>query len=131
MIKVIYNPDGTIKTFFEGDANWQLEDGESLLELPTTFEEYAARFVLSCQGKTCQTIYVPVGAPPVEVQISAPGQASVDVDVNGQAQTVPLSAGVGTLTLPTEAPALFALAPTDRVAFCMAGCGSILVVVQD
>lgn len=131
MISIIYNPDGSIKTFAEDVSDLQLLPGETVGELPVTFEEYAARFVLSHNGQPCQTVFARVGDAPVQVQVSAPGFTSVAVDVNGTPQTVELTNGTGTLTLPTDAPGRFALSPTDSTAFCRAGWGSLLVVIQD
>lgn len=131
MISIIYNPDGSIKTFAENVADVQLQPGEKVEDLPVTFEEFAARFVLSHNGMPCQTVYAHVGDAPVQVQVSAPGFSSVAVDVNGTPQTVELTNGTGTLTLPTDAPGRFALSPSDGTAFCRAGWGSLLVVIQD
>lgn len=131
MISIVHNPDGTIKTFADNVADVQLLPGETVEELPVTFEEFAARFVLSHNGQPCQTVFLCVGDAPVQVQVSAPGFTSVAIDVNGTPQTVELTNGSGTLTLPTDAPGRFALSPADRVAFCQAGWGSLLVVIQE
>lgn len=131
MISIVYNSDGTIKTFAEDVSDLQLLPGETVAELPLTFEEFASRFVLSHNGQPCQTVFARVGDAPVQVQVSAPGFSSVAVDVNGTPQTVELINGTGTLTLPTDAPCRFSLTPADSIALCRAGCGSLLVVVQE
>jgi hypothetical protein len=129
MINVIYDPSGEIRYYVESTEGLILEPGETIQEINVTFEEFAARFTLSHKGQTCQTVYAHAGDPPVEINVTAPGYASASVDVNGQAQTIPLTNGAGTLFIPTSAPGRFALAPTDRRAFCAAGNGSILVVI--
>lgn len=131
MISIIYNPDGTIKTFAEEFSDLQLLAGETTADLPITFEEFAARFVLSHNGQPCLTVYARVGDAPVQVQVSVPDHTSVAVDVNGTPQNVELTNGTGVLILPTDAPGRFSLTPADRVAFCQAGWGSLLVVIED
>ena len=131
MISIVYNSDGTIKTFAEDVSDLQLLPGETVAELPLTFDEFAARFVLSHNGQPSQTVYARKGDAPVQVQVSAPGFSTVAVDVNGTPQTVELTNGSGTLTLPTDASSRFSLTPADCVAFCRAGGGSLLVVVQE
>lgn len=131
MISIVYNADGTIKNYAENNDDLCLMPGESIVELPITFEEFAARFVLSHNGQPCLTVYARTGDAPVQVQVSAPGNTSVAVDVNGTPQTVELTNGTGTLTLPTDTPGRFSLTPADRVAFCQAGRGSLLIVIED
>lgn len=130
MTTLIYNPDGTIKNFVSSIEGLELQPGETTLESPLSFAEYAARFSLSHNGQTCQTVFAHVGDAPVEIEVSAPGQSTVDVDVNGQVQTVPLSNGRGILAIPTDTPGPIPLAPADRRTFCAAGDGSLLVVLS-
>jgi len=130
MTYIIFNPDGTIKSFAESNEGAVLEPGEACTESPLSFQEVAALFELSHNGQTCQTVYAHVGDPAVEVTVRAPGQTTVEVGVNGTAQTVQLTNGAGTLTLPTTAPIAYALAPADRHKFCIAGAGSLCIIVS-
>ncbi len=130
MIHVIYDQNGVIKYYVESIEGLELQPGETLEEINVTFEEFAARFTLSHNGQTCLIVYAHVGDPAVEIAVTAPGYSAASVDVNGQPQTVPLINGAGTLIIPTTAPGRFTLAPTDRHAFCAAGNGSLLVVIE-
>lgn len=131
MTYILYNPDGSIKTFMDNIANVSLQEGEMFATSPLSFEEYAAQFELSVKGATCITVFAHVGDPAEEVAISAPGNESVSVDINGEPQLIQLESGRGTLTLPTTAPAEFILTPTDKHTFCPAGAGSICIKIDE
>ena len=129
MTYILYNKDHTIKTFMDFIADVHLEEGETFSVTSDTFVQYAALFVLSHAGVPCMTVYAKVGDPAVVIDVSAPGNAEVSVDVNNSAQVVTLTDGKGSLTLPTDTAGNYLVAPTDRQAFCSAGTGSILVIV--
>lgn len=129
MTYVLYNPDHTIKTFMEYIADVPLAPGETFALSSLSFEEYAAQFVLSCEGQSCCTVYTQVGAPAVVIDVSAPGLSSVDVAVNGQAQTVSLTNGKGSFTLDTSTPQEYRIEPADCTRFCPAGASSLAVII--
>jgi len=129
MTYIIYNSDHTIKTFMDYIADVPLAPGETFALTGQAFEEYAARFVLSCKGTSCNTVYAHVGDPALEIDVSAPGQETVAVNVNGEPQTVPLTDGQGSFTLATDTPCTYLIGPADRQTFCAAGSGALLVVI--
>jgi hypothetical protein len=131
MTYILYNPDRSIKTFMDTIDDVVLAEGETWAYIDQSFEEYAARFVLSHGGNTCLNVYAKVGDAELLIDIRAPGNESVSVDVNGQAQEVALTEGKGSIHIPTDAAGAYFLAPTDRQNFCAAGCGSLLVTVQE
>jgi hypothetical protein len=130
MTYIVHNPDGTIKTFMDTIADLPLAPGETVEQSNLSFEDYAALFVLSHNGQECQTVYVHVGDAPVLIDVSVPGVETVSVDVNDQAQFVSLTNGRGSLTITTETPGAFTLAPSDRRTYSKAGSGSLIVIVQ-
>jgi hypothetical protein len=129
MTYIIYNPDSSIKTFLDQIEDTVLAPGETAEQSELSFQEYAERFVLSHDGMSCMTGIAHMGDPEVVIDVSAPGVETVFVDINGVANFVSLSNGRGSLTLPTSAPASFALAPSDRHTYSAAGSGGLLVLV--
>jgi hypothetical protein len=129
MTYIIYNPDGSIKTFMDIIADVPLAPGETVEQSDLSFEDYGARFVLNHNGLACQTVFAHVDDADIVIDVSAPGVESLSVDVNDQAQFVSLTNGKGSLTLPTTTPGAFALAPSDRHAYTKAGSGSLIVIV--
>lgn len=131
MTYIIYNSDRTIKTYLERIDDVVLQDGETFKKIDQEFEEYASRFVISCEGQTCLAIRRKVGADPVVIEISAPGYTEVSISVAGSPQSVTLTEGKGSISLPTDSPGRYAIEPADRTLFCAAGNGSLLVVVEN
>ncbi len=129
MTYVIYNPDGTIKTFMDTIADVPLAPGETVEQSELSFADYAARFVLSHNGQESQTVFAHVGEAAVVIDVSVPGVETVSVDVNDQAQFVSLINGRGSLTITADTPGSFTLAPSDRHKYSKAGSGSLLVIV--
>jgi hypothetical protein len=130
MITVIRNADGTIKTFSENPENdFVFTNGETIEYIDTTFTAYAARFVLSCLGKSAETVRVRVGDPQPQVQISCPGQSNVAVDINGTTETLPLNLGKAQIMLSTALPGVFIIQPADRRAYPAGGQGLLIVEV--
>jgi hypothetical protein len=129
MTYVLFNPDGTIKSYSQSVEGLVLAPGESYVESSLSMEDYAARFAISHQGMCAATVYAQIGDEPIEVEVSAPGMSTVSVDVNGIPQTVQLTNGRGTILIPTTQAMVFQLSPTDRRTCCAAGNGSINVWV--
>jgi hypothetical protein len=129
MTYIIYNPNGTIKTFMDTIEDVPLAPGETVEQSALSFENYAARFVLSHNGEPSLTVRAHVGDPAIVIDVSAPGVETIAVDMNGEQQFVSLSNGQGSITLPTTTPGTFALAPSDRHTYSPAGSGSLCVIV--
>lgn len=129
MIYIIRNADGTIKSFAQVGEDMILPPGETMELNPCSFVEYAQRFMLSCQGKSAQLVTAKIGDPPLTVQVECPGQASVDLDVNGTIETVTLTNGTGQIQLSTQVPGLFIIQPADRHTYATAGNGLLTVEV--
>ncbi|MBP9041530.1 MAG: hypothetical protein KBF64_07130 [Anaerolineaceae bacterium] len=131
MITLIRSKDGTIKTFsprpFEG---YNLALGESIELVDTTFEEFAQRFVVSCMGVSGETLSVKQGSPDLIVNITAPGQSTVDVDINGSIETLTPIDGGFQVVLSTDVPGVFVIQPADRKKFCAAGQGLLVIEVN-
>lgn len=131
MIYILYNPDGTIKTYMQNASDVVLAPGEIYTSSPLSMDQYAARFVLSHQGRSCYTITAHVGDPAILIDVSAPGCDSVSVNVNGEEKIVNLSEGKGVIELETAKAGTFFLRPTNRRQFCSAGKGQLTVEVMD
>ncbi len=130
MISVIRAKDGTIKTYSASPFDhYNFALGETIELIDTTFEEYAQRFMLSCMGKSGETVQVRQGDPLVVVDVSCPGAYTVDVDVNGSIETLTPTNGAAQITLSTEVPGLFVIQPADRTRYCAAGVGLLVVEV--
>jgi hypothetical protein len=131
MTFILYNPDGTIKTFMTYIADVPLAAGETYTETEESFEEVAAKFALSHFGEGCVTVRAHTGDPDIVIDVCATGLQSVSVDVNGDPHIVPLINDHGSITIPTNAPGTFALAPTDKRTFAAAGSGYLVVLVTE
>jgi len=129
MIYIIRNPDGTIKTFAQVGEDMILLPGETMELNSSSFVEYAQRFMLGCQGKTAQLVTAKIGDPLLIVEVQCPGQTSVDLDVNGTVETVPLTNGIGQIQLSTQVPGIFILQPADRQTYAAAGNGLLTLEV--
>jgi hypothetical protein len=130
MITIIRSADQTIKSFCAGaEPTCDTTSGESVEYLNTDFNEYANRLILSALGKTGVTLSLPQGEGGVNVNVSCPGHASIDLVMNGVTQTVALVNGAGEFALSTETAGVYVIAPADRTAFCAAGNGLLCVEV--
>jgi hypothetical protein len=132
MISIVKDKDGNIKTFSESlleDYNKSL--GESIELLNTTLQEYSRRFMLSIEGITGQTFSIGMSEFDLTVIVSTNlDLVSVDVDINGVTETIPLTEGKGHIILSTYNPGTFIITPADRKTFCAAGNGLLVVEVQ-
>jgi hypothetical protein len=131
MTYILYKSDHTIKGFMDYIADVPLAPGESFATSPLMFEQYAELFVLSHNGQTCCAVEAHVGDDPVLIDVSAPGQSSIQLSVGNDIQTVHLTDGKGTLTLATDRAARIPITAADRTTFCPAGEGSLLVIIED
>jgi hypothetical protein len=130
MITIIRNPDGSIKTYAEQpDTAKNLLPGETLELVDYTFEEYSRRLVISCFGKSGETMQVARYSGDVSVEVNCPGEISVSLDINGLKETLPLINGKAALILGTEVPGTYTIQPADRVKYCAAGQAVLIIEV--
>lgn len=131
MISIIRDKDGNIKTFSNSilqDYNKSL--GESTELINTTLLEYSQRFMLSVDGISGQTFTIGMSEFDLTVLVSTNlDLVSVDVDINGVIETIPLTEGKGHIILSTYNPGTFIITPADRKTFCAAGNGLLVVEV--
>lgn len=83
--------------------------------------------ILSCAGKSGETLRVARGSGDLVVELSCPDQTLVVIDINGSVESLPLINGKAALLLGTEETGVFILKPADEVKYCAAG-QSILVI---
>ncbi|MGD0707583.1 MAG: hypothetical protein ABSA51_03925 [Anaerolineaceae bacterium] len=121
MIYLIRNADGTLKTFMEQGSDCVLAPGETLELQPGNFADYAARLRLSVDGISGEMVQRQQGSGDVTVQVACPGQAAIDLEVNGLTESVALTNGTGQLVLSADAPGTFEVRPADRALYCAAG----------
>lgn len=131
MISIIRDKDGNIKTFSNSilqDYNKSL--GESTELINTTLLEYSQRFMLSVDGISGQTFTIGMSEFDLTILVSTNlDLVSVDVDINGVIETIPLTEGKGHIILSTYNPGTFIITPADRKTFCAAGNGLLVVEV--
>ncbi|GAP22248.1 hypothetical protein [Leptolinea tardivitalis] len=131
MTVVIRNAQGDIKTFMEQDAGTVLETGETIEEIATPFTQYAHRLRLLVDGRGGELVKARAGIGTVIVQVECPGQESVQININGMVESVPLTDGLGAVTLSCETAGTFVLAPVDRKTYCAAGEAVCVVEVEE
>jgi hypothetical protein len=132
MTVVIRGNAGEIKTFMESASGYVPEPGETIEEVPVPFAEYARRLRLSVDGRSGETVRVPVGVGPVTVRVECPGEKAVSLLVNVEEREVALEDGAGSIMLPCDAAGRFVIAPADRVVYCAAGeAVSVVEVMQN
>lgn len=129
MIYILRNSDGTIKTYSERADLMHPIPGETLDLLPCSLVEFSKSFFLSCQGKSAELVTARVGDPDLTVEISCPGCASVQLDINGTLESVTLAEGAGQIQLSTAVPGVFILQPADRRTYPAAGNGLLTIEV--
>ncbi|NPV75318.1 MAG: hypothetical protein HPY59_02980 [Anaerolineae bacterium] len=128
---VIRNADASIAFFAEKASDLVLAPGQVVEELQMSFAQYANRLVLSVQGLSGQTVSFPAGEGEVIVQVSCPGQASVDLQINDLVETVTLTGGAGELILSCQNPGVFVIQPANRQLYPAAGSSLLAVVVEE
>ena len=122
MISIIRARDGAIKTYSERPhSGYNLALDESVEQMDVEFNTYAQRFTLSCGGRSGETLSVAQGSGDLLVELSCPGESTVDVDINGLVDTLAVVNGKAQLTLSTDVPGVFLLQPADRKRYCAAG----------
>jgi len=121
MTVVIRGSAGEIKTFMESALGYVPEPGETLEEVALPFTEYARRLRLSVDGRSGETIQVPLSPGTITVRVECPGEDSVSLRVNDEVKEVALADGLGNLALPRDVPGRYVIAPADRMKFCAAG----------
>lgn len=131
MVYLLLHPDGSIKTVAQRGGDFVLQAGERIQPLDVRWEEYLARFVLSCNGVSGQTVFAPINSGDLTVEVSCPGRSSVEVRVNDQTVGVALENGKGTLILSTAQAGTFLLQPADTKEFAPCGNAILTIEVQD
>ena len=131
MISIIRDKDGNIKTFSNSILqDYNKSQGESTELINTTLLEYSQRFMLSVDGISGQTFTIGMSEFDLTILVSTNlDLVSVDVDINGVIETIPLTEGKGHLILSTYNPGTFIITPADRKTFCAAGNGLLVVEV--
>jgi len=127
---VLKNKEGHLLTYGETSFPYNAEKGETLAFVEQSMAEYSRRLVLSHKGSACFTVEAHQGDPAVVIDVSTTlDLPSVDLEVNGQLQTIPLVGGKGKLELSTAKPGVFIIRPADRKTFCSAGSSVIVLEV--
>lgn len=121
MTIIIRNAMGEIKTFMETDGGTILDAGETREEIAVPFGVFARRLRLLVNGCGGELIRVSAGSGTVIVAVECPGESSVQLNINGLAEDVPLVDGRGTLLLSAEVVGTFVITPAERVKYCAAG----------
>lgn len=127
---IIRNPDQTIHHFAERGDDIVLSSGQTIEELSIPFPQYAIRLILSVDGLSGQAVFVPAGPQELFVQVFCPGQSSIELDLNGEIQTISLANGLGQLVLNCQTPARFLIQPADRRLFPASGSSLLAIVVE-
>lgn len=131
MVYIIRAKDQTIKTYAELPLEqYNRALGETEEELPISFADYANRFVLSCNGVSGQTISVNIGHDPLLVELSVPGEDTVDVDINGSKFTLTPTGGGAALLFSCDVPGVYVIQPADRARYCAAGQAILVLEVN-
>lgn len=131
MIYLLLNPDGSIKSVAQRGGDFVLQPGERVQALEQRWEEYLARFVLSCNGVSGETIFARAGEGELSVQVSCPGRLAVELRVNDLLVGVPLENGKGEVVLSLRQAGTFLLQPADPIEFAPCGNAVLTVEVQD
>lgn len=131
MISTVRDKDGNVKTFSPlALDDYNKSQGETIEILNTTIEEYSRRFMLSIDGETGHTYSIGMSEFDLTVNVSTtPDLVSVDIDINGYTENIPLTEGKGHFTISTYNPGTFIITPADRKTFCAAGNGLLVIEV--
>lgn len=129
MIYILRDESGAILGYGER-GDWVPAAGQTVEALDTTLDAYASRFrlrvdkpVIWADGEDLATVTLSTSVMPTP--------PSIDVLVNGTPETVALVNGVGTLLISAEVAGDVTVEPADRVAFCRAGEGMIIVRAEE
>ena len=119
-----------ILTYSETSSVVDEQKGETLTFVDLSFYEYSRRLVLSHNGQSCITVQAYQSGPDVQIDVvtSLP-LSTIEIDINGTVESVPLVEGKGKIMLSTANPGIFILSPADRKTFCAAGQSVIVVEV--
>jgi hypothetical protein len=136
MTIVVRDAEGNIQYFADRADGLVLSPGQRAEESPLSFAEYAARLVLSVGGVSGETILVPAGGGEVIVRVSCAPSAlghvqSVELDINGTLEKVPLIDGAGQVILSCLVPGVFVIQPADRALYPASGSSLLAVMVQE
>lgn len=127
---ILKDKDQNILSYSESSFPVDQAKGESLEYIDCSISEYSRRLELSHMGQCCATVRVNQSGPYVQIDVhSTLAVASVDLDVNGVVETVPLIEGSGKILLSTAYAGVFIIMPANRKTFCPAGKGTIVVEV--
>jgi hypothetical protein len=127
---VIRKADRTIKSYSEKFDD-VLSPGESVEQSALSFEEYAGQLQIKCNGRSGEIVKLKVGGAPGEVGVFCPNRPTVKLLINEAVVVVQLVNGHGTLELSAMVAGKYIIKPEDRVLFCEAGEGSIMVEVEE
>ena len=127
---ILRDKDLNILTYSETSSVVDEQKGETLTFFNFSFYEYSRRLVLLHNGQSCITVQAYQSGPDVQIDVetSLP-LSSIDIDINGTVESVPLVEGKGKIMLSTANPGIFILSPADRKTFCAAGQSVIVVEV--
>ena len=119
-----------ILTYSETSSVVDEQKGETLTFVDLSFYDYSRRLVLSHNGQSCITVQAYQSGPDVQIDVvtSLP-LSTIEIDINGTVESVPLVEGKGKIMLSTANPGIFILSPADRKTFCAAGKSVIAVEV--
>ena len=119
-----------ILTYSETSFYIQPESGMTMTFEDLSFYDYSRRLVLSHNGQSCITVQAYQSGPDVQIDVvtSLP-LSTIEIDINGTVESVPLVEGKGKIMLSTANPGIFILSPADRKTFCAAGQSVIVVEV--
>ena len=127
---ILRDKDLNILTYSETSSVVDEQKGETLTFVDLSFYEYSRRLVLSHNGQSCITVQAYQSGPDVQIDVvtSLP-LSTIEIDINGTVESVPLVEGKGKIMLSTANPGIFILSPANRKTFCAAGQSVIVVEV--
>lgn len=128
MVTVLRNADHSIKSFSEQE-DFILQPGETLETIPVSFTNFAGRLKISVEGRSGETLFLPAGTSSIEIQVRCPGEDSLILEINNEIRRVSLADGCGVFPLELSDGQTYVLRPQDRVRFCAAGEGLMIIGV--
>jgi len=139
MAYLIRTASGEIKTYMESSVGNVLEPGETLEENALSFTDFSRLLRLSVDigGVVAkhpvkgELVQVAAGSGSVVVDVDCPGEVKVTLNINGLEESIALVDGKGTLSLSSEVPGTFVIAPADRTKYCAAGEALCIVEVLE
>jgi hypothetical protein len=131
MITVIRDRSGNIKTFSASPLesyNVALDETSEVLDI--SMVDYAGRFKLSIPPFEGGYAALHVIEFDAEVLLQTNLKVdTIDVDINGVVESVPIKDGLGKIILDLSTPGRFIIQPADRRQYCAAGNGYLIVEV--